>query len=288
MPSLKEVKTRIASVNSTRKITSAMKMVASSKLHRAQQNIENMHPYESRLDEMTKSFVSALDGGVSSPYAVQREVKNVAILVFTSNSSLCGGFNSNVIKAMRQQVKAYKDQGIQVKYIIPVGKKGWDAAKKLGFTDSPAFHTLCEHPSYSGSLDISHKLMDDFLKGEIDKVDIIYHHFKSSASQVLTQETFLPIEIKPANSRSANIPNYIIEPSIEAVLEKLIPKTLCLKVYTSLLDSIASEHAARVIAMQIATDNADELLQELTLTYNKTRQQAITTELLDIVGGSMQ
>ena len=265
-----------------------MKMVASSKLHRAQQNIENMRPYESRLDEMTKSFVAAIDGDVSSPYAVQREVKNVAVLVFTSNSSLCGGFNSNAIKALRQKVEAYRNNGVNVKYIIAVGTKGWDAAKKLGYADMPSFHTLCDHPSYSGSLNVSQKLMDDFIKGEIDRVDMIYHHFKSAASQILTQETFLPIDMNASKNHGAQIPNYIIEPSMEDVIEKLIPKSLCLKVYTALLDSIASEHAARVIAMQIATDNADELLQELTLTYNKTRQQAITTELLDIVGGSMQ
>ena len=143
-----------------------------------------------------------------------------------------------------------------------------------------------DHPSYSSTMNISAELMNMYCDGEIDKVDLIYHHFKSSASQILTEETFLPIELK--NNGAGATPNYIVEPSVEAIVEELIPKVLHLKLYTALLDSLASEHAARVIAMQIATDNADELLQELTLTYNKTRQQAITTELLDIVGGQMR
>ncbi len=288
MPSLKEVKTRIASVNNTRKITSAMKMVASSKLHRAQQAIDSMRPYESRMSSMMTSFVGSMEGDISTPYAAVRPVKRVAIVVYTSNSSLCGGFNANVIRALRNKVEAYRKQDVEVVRIIPLGKKGADAVRKLGFTDLPDYFSLMDKPAFQPAADIAEELMRQFVEGEVDKVDVIYHHFKSTASQVLTEETFLPVQLPKAEKGAETPADYIVEPSREAVVEQLIPGVLRLQIYTALLDSLASEHAARVIAMQIATDNADELLQELTLAYNKSRQQAITTELLDIVGGSMQ
>ncbi|MBP3227304.1 MAG: F0F1 ATP synthase subunit gamma [Bacteroidaceae bacterium] len=288
MPSLKEVKTRIASVNNTRKITSAMKMVASSKLHRAQQAIENMRPYESRMTRIMTAFVGSMEGDVSTPYAAVRPVRRVAIVVYTSNSSLCGGFNANAIRALRNKVETYREQGVEVARIVPLGKKGADAVRKLGITGGPDHSALMDRPQFQPAADIAEELMQQFVSGEIDKVDIIYHHFKSSATQVLTEETYLPVQLPKADAQQGAAADYIVEPSREAVVQQLIPGVLRLQLYTALLDSLASEHAARVIAMQIATDNADELLQELTLTYNKTRQQAITTELLDIVGGSMQ
>lgn len=289
MASLKEVKTRISSVNSTRKITSAMKMVASSKLHRAQQAIEQMRPYETRLNKIMASFVANLEGEVTSPYAVKREVHKVAIVAFTSNSSLCGGFNGNVIKRLRQIVADYRRDGVEIVRIYPIGKKAADAVRKLGFANLPEYSSLLDHPEYATASDIAAELMRMFAIGAVDKVEMIYHHFKSSATQVLRQETFLPVELPvPQESGSDMALDYIVEPSPEALVLQLIPKALHLKVFTALLDSIASEHAARVIAMQVATDNADDLLRELTLMYNKTRQQAITAELLDIVGGSVQ
>lgn len=291
MASLKEVKTRIASVNSTRKITSAMKMVASSKLHRAQQSIESMRPYENRLDKMMATFIASLEGNVESPYAVQRDIHRVALVLFTSNSSLCGGFNVNAIKAFRKKVENFQEQGVEVVKIFAVGKKGIEAVRKMKLNNVEEFSTLLEHPSYDVSSKIAAELMLLFSQGAIDKAELVYHHFKSAASQILTEETFLPItfsqEDLPTTGKSYAL-DYIIEPSSAYIIDKLIPKTLYLKIYTALLDSLASEHAARIIAMQVATDNADELLRELKLTYNKTRQQAITTELLDIVGGSMQ
>lgn len=289
MASLKEVKTRIASVKNTRKITSAMKMVASSKLHRAQQAIEQMRPYEVRLNKIMTAFISHLEGGITSPYATQREVRRVAIVVFTSNSSLCGGFNGNVIKRLRQVVADYHREGVQIVRIYPIGKKAVEAVKKLGFTDFQDKSSLLDHPEYAPASDIAEELMQLFALGEIDKVDMIYHHFKSSATQILQQETFLPVELPVSPEGASGLAlDYIVEPSPEALVLQLIPKALHLKVFTALLDSVASEHAARVIAMQVATDNADDLLRELTLMYNKTRQQAITAELLDIVGGSVQ
>lgn len=293
MPSLKEVKTRIASVNNTRKITSAMKMVASSKLHRAQQAIENMRPYESRLEKIMASFINSMEGELSSPYAMKREVTRVALVVFTSNSSLCGGFNSNTIKALRKKVEEYRSNGVEVVQILPFGKKGAEAVRKLGYTEAPDYSAQLDHPAYEPAAQVAAELMEMFAKGEIDHVELVYHRFKNTASQILTEETFLPVSLETSETEtpektSGYALDYIIEPSKEALMQQLIPKALHLKLYTVLLDSLASEHAARVVAMQVATDNADELLNELTLTYNKTRQQAITTELLDIIGGSVQ
>lgn len=296
MASLKEVKTRISSVNSTRKITSAMKMVASSKLHRAQQLIENMRPYQTRLERMTSTFVSHLEGDVSSPYAVQREVRRVALVVYTSNSSLCGAFNANVIKAFNRKLQEYRKAGVEVVAVYPMGRKAADAARKMGFTDFEDYSGLLDHPNYESVARIAATLMAAFDSHDLDRVDLVYHHFCSAGKQVMNEEVFLPVSLvatscEGVDSGQANVAysdNYIIEPSVGDLLSELIPKSLYLKLYTALLDSLASEHAARVMAMQVATDNADELLRQLTLTYNKTRQQAITTELLDIVGGSMQ
>lgn len=292
MASLKEVKTRIASVNSTRKITSAMKMVASSKLHHAQQAIESMRPYEHQLSHIMSTFVANMEGSIESPYAGSREIKRVAIVVYTSNSSLCGAFNANVVKAFNHKLNDYKKAGIEVVKVYALGKKAADAVAKVGFNNPTDYSTLLDHPSYEKASDIATEIMDLYTTGQIDKAELIYHHFKSAGSQILTEETFLPIELDTTsnNNQEGNKQaiDFIAEPSKEAVIAELIPKSLHLKLFTALLDSLASEHAARVIAMQAATDNADDLLRELTLTYNKTRQQAITSELLDIVGGSMQ
>lgn len=287
MASLKEVKNRISSVNSTRKITSAMKMVASSKLHHAQQAIEQMLPYEQKLHGIMSSFVASLEGELSSPYAVQREVKRVAIIVLSSNSSLCGGFNVNVIKQLKHTLENYAAQGIEVTHIYPIGRKVAEATKKQGFECAQDYSHLLDHPQYASISELSTHIMEQFTKGEIDQVDIQYHHFKSAGSQVLLSETYLPIKLEKENEDEA-VANYLVEPSPQAILKELIPQALHLKLFSSILDSLASEHAARVIAMQVATDNADELLSQLTLQYNKTRQQAITAELLDIAGGSMQ
>lgn len=292
MASLKEVKTRIASVNSTRKITSAMKMVASSKLHHAQQAIESMRPYEHQLSHIMSTFVANMEGSIESPYAGSREIKHVAIVVYTSNSSLCGAFNANVVKAFNHKLDDYKKAGIEVVKVYALGKKAADAVAKVGFNNPTDYSTLLDHPSYEKASDIATEIMDLYTTGQIDKAELIYHHFKSAGSQILTEETFLPIELDTTsnNNQEGNKQaiDFIAEPSKEDVIAELIPKSLHLKLFTALLDSLASEHAARVIAMQAATDNADDLLRELTLTYNKTRQQAITSELLDIVGGSMQ
>lgn len=321
MPSLKEIKSRIASVNSTRKITSAMKMVASSKLHHAQTAIENMLPYENMLEHILKTFlVSAPD--VELPFDQERPVKKVALIVFSSNSSLCGGFNANIIKTMLHAIEEYRKQGLTNDDIIiyPIGRKVEEKVRKLGLRSAGSFVHLADKPNSAQCRDISVEAGTMFLEGKVDKVELIYHHFKSAGSQVLTRRTFLPFDLHDDvgadNDRdlSSNLAtkksqeylknrnkqeeereqatvkplndNFLVEPDLKTVLTELVPKELHLMVYTALLDSNASEHAARMVAMQTATDNADELLRELNLQYNKSRQAAITSELLDIVGGS--
>lgn len=288
MASLKEVKTRIASVNSTRKITSAMKMVASSKLHRAQQAIESMRPYERQLTRIMSTFVGSMEGEVDTAYAAQRDVKRVVIVLFTSNSSLCGGYNANAVKAFVKKVEEYRSHDIEICRVYAMGKKAAEAVGKLKNFDLVDKSALLDHPSYQEAANVASELMDLYVKGDIDEVDLIYHHFKSAGTQILTTETFLPIDLHADSTEegATNNLNFIVEPSMGDIVNQLIPKSLHLRLYTALLDSLASEHAARVIAMQVATDNADDLLRELTLTYNKTRQQAITNELLDIAGGS--
>ena len=289
MASLKEVKTRINSVQSTRKTTSAMKMVASAKLHKAQGAIENMLPYQRKLNKILTNFLSA-DLPVESPFCVERPVKRVAIVAFSSNSSLCGAFNANVLKMFLQTVGEYRELGQDNILIYPVGKKIEEAVKKLGFFPQGSYQKLADKPSYDEAAALAKLLMELFLEKNIDRVELIYHHFKSMGVQELLRERYLPIDLSAVQNdeeRGGVVNDYIIEPSAAQLIADLIPQVLSQKIFTAALDSNASEHAARTLAMQIATDNANELIQELTKQYNKTRQQAITNELLDIVGGSM-
>ena len=321
MPSLKEIKTRIASVNSTRKITSAMKMVASSKLHHAQVMIENMLPYETMLEHILKTFLAS-EADASNVFSIERPVKRVAIVAYSSNSSLCGGFNANIIKQMQMVAAEYEALGKENVVIYPIGRKVAEKAVKLGYPVGGSFNDLADKPNVQQCIELAKDLGKKFLDGEIDKVELVYHHFKSAGSQILTRKTFLPIDIKSeltkdhfrdlkstvatkesqeylrkrdAEQQNSHVrtldgkplnDNFIVEPDMNTVLSMLIPKLAHLMLYTALLDSIASEHAARMVAMQTATDNADDLLRQLNLQYNKSRQQAITNELLDLAGGS--
>ena len=289
MASLKEVKTRINSVQSTRKITSAMKMVASAKLHKAQGAIENMLPYQRKLNKILTNFLSA-DLPVESPFCAERPVKRIAIVAFSSNSSLCGAFNANVLKMFLQTVGEYRELGQDNILIYPVGKKIEEAVKKLGFFSQGSYHRLADKPSNDEAATLAKLLMELFLEKNIDRVELIYHHFRSMGIQELLRERYLPIDLSAVQNedgKTGMVNDYIIEPSAALLIADLIPQVLSQKIFTAALDSNASEHAARTLAMQIATDNANELIQELTKQYNNTRQQAITTELRDIVGGSM-
>ena len=295
MGSLKEVKNRINSVKSTRQITSAMKMVASAKLHKAQGRIENMLPYQQKLNEILTNFLST-DATFESPYTDVRPVTRVAIVVFSSNSSLCGAFNANVVKMLGETLEGYKSLGKDNILIYPVGKKVEAAVKKLGYTSQGSYQEMAEKPSYMRAYELAALLMQEFVEKQIDRVELIYHHFKSMGSQILTREEYLPIDLSKVETTAAiegsgkrGFQNdYIVEPSIGQLIADLLPKVLSQKLFTVLQDSNASEHAARTLAMQTATDNANELIQDLTKQYNKSRQQAITNELLDIIAGSLK
>ena len=295
MASLKEVKNRISSVKSTRQITSAMKMVASAKLHKAQGRIENMLPYQRKLNEILTNFLST-DATIESPYTDERPVGRVAIVAFSSNSSLCGAFNSNVAKMLERTLEEYQSLGRENIQIYPVGKKVEEAVKKLGFVPQGSYQEMADKPSYMQAYELAGTLMKEFLEGRVDKVELIYHHFKSTGSQILTRDEYLPINLdkvaeeatESTAGKSSFNNDYLVEPSAARLITELLPKVLSQKIYTVLLDSNTSEHAARMLAMQAATDNANELIQDLTKQYNKSRQQAITNELLDIIGGSMK
>ena len=295
MASLKEVKNRISSVKSTRQITSAMKMVASAKLHKAQGRIENMLPYQRKLNEILTNFLST-DATIEPPYTDERPVGRVAIVAFSSNSSLCGAFNSNVAKMLERTLEEYQSLGRENIQIYPVGKKVEEAVKKLGFVPQGSYQEMADKPSYMQAYELAGTLMKEFLEGRVDKVELIYHHFKSTGSQILTRDEYLPINLdkvaeeatESTAGKSSFNNDYIVEPSAARLITELLPKVLSQKIYTVLLDSNTSEHAARMLAMQAATDNANELIQDLTKQYNKSRQQAITNELLDIIGGSMK
>ena len=289
MASLKEVKGRITSVKNTSKITSAMKMVASAKLHKAQKAVESMLPYEQRLYGIMSDFLqNGLEEKLQSPFMVKRgEVKRVALVVFSSNTSLCGAFNSNVIKAFKQLYKEYNTLDKESILVYPVGKKVAEAVVKMGLQPQGNYVSLADKPSFEEASNLAETLMAKYLKKEVDEVVLLYHHFKSTSSQVLTRETYLPLTIDATKVEKSSMNyDFILEPSKEELVANMLPRVLHLKIYAVALDTNASEHAARTIAMQTATDNAEDLLQELTITYNKSRQQAITNELLDIMGGA--
>lgn len=251
-----------------------MKMVASAKLHKAQGAIENMLPYQRKLNKILTNFLSA-DLPVESPFCVERPVKRVAIVAFSSNSSLCGAFNANVLKMFLQTVGEYRELGQDNILIYPVGKKIEEAVKKLGFFPQGSYQKLADKPSYDEAAALAKLLMELFLEKNIDRVELIYHHFKSMGVQELLRERYLPIDLSAVQNdeeRGGVVNDYIIEPSAAQLIADLIPQVLSQKIFTAALDSNASEHAARTLAMQIATDNANELIQELTKQYNKTRQ----------------
>ena len=276
MPTLKEIKGRIGSVKSTLKITSAMKLVSSAKLRKAQNAIAAMRPYEEELRRMLEMASGAgnVPEKVTSPENVQLPAVIVAI---ASNSSLCGGFNANVIA----KVRAVRKPG---DVVYSIGRKMADAMARDGFHSPSDYSALSEHPVYADAAAIVEKLAEDFYEGRISGVTLVYTHFVSTAKQVPVAERLLPVD-ETRGQVGSDETDAILEPSARELLEALMPRTLKLKLYAALLDSAAAEHAARTIAMQTATDNAENLLSELTLQYNKSRQQKITSEILDLAGG---
>ena len=311
MSSLKEIKSRISSVKNTLKITSAMKMVASAKLHKAQMAIAGKLQYEQKLhhilaeilqdDDMQKALHDRLGFGNPhghSPIVLQDisenelpskyRVDRVAILAISSNSSMCGAFNVNILKQFDGTISSLLESGYLKEDIdiYSVGRKITDHAKKAGLQIVEDYSDVSGKPDYEAASDIAHALVDSFTDGTVSQVILIYSHFASTSSQPIIRENYLPLALHEYDYTDEQV-DYILEPDPIYLVKHLLPKVLCLKIYTVLLDAAAAEHAARTVAMQIASDNANDLISELTLAYNKGRQQAITAEILDLVGGTM-
>tara|TARA_B100000809_G_scaffold3027_1_gene3362 strand:+ start:761 stop:1639 length:879 start_codon:yes stop_codon:yes gene_type:complete len=288
MANLKEIRNRITSISSTMQITSAMKMVSAAKLRRAQNAVTQMRPYANKLQEILSNVSSTLDSS-EGVYSEQREVKNVLFVSITSNRGLCGGFNNNVIKAVKRLAATdYKDCNVSV---LSIGKKSNDAFASTGLSVSESFSsnatTIWDDLTFANSIEISEKLMSEFTEGRQDKIVIVYNQFKNAAIQIVQEEQFLPI-LPPVvkDGEKANTADYIYEPTKESIVDELIPKSLKTQLFKGLLDSMASEHGARMTAMHKATDNAKELQDDLKLVYNKARQANITNEILEIVAGA--
>jgi len=279
MANLKEIRARITSVGSTMQITSAMKMVSAAKLKRAQDAITQMRPYANKLRELLVNLSSTLESSDGGAYSDARPVKKQLVVAITSNRGLCGAFNNNVIK----QAKVLAAECDNTAFLT-IGKKASEHFTKNGFDVVSTHDDLYTDLSFANTSAIAQDLMDHFTEGRYDKVVVVYNQFKNAASQILMSESFLPVET-PSDD-SATIGDYIFEPEKEEIVADLIPKSLKVQLFKAVLDSHASEHGARMTAMHKATDNAGELKRELTLTYNKARQAAITGEILEIVGGA--
>jgi F-type H+-transporting ATPase subunit gamma len=287
MPNLKEVRTRIESVNSTQQITSAMKLVAASKLRKAQGAILQLRPYAQKLQEFLQGLSAGLDQANEAVYSDTREVKKVLLVVVTSNRGLCGAFNSSVIKQTENLINttyedAYKRGDLE---LYCLGKKGAEYFSGHGYPVAKQDLEIFDGLNYENALPIAEGLMQDFSDKKYDKIEIIYNQFKNAAVQVLLTEQFLPI-LPPEDDGSNLQVDYIFEPNKEEIVQELVPKSLKIQFFKALLDSFASEHGARMTAMHMATDNATELLKELKLSYNKARQASITNEILEIVSGA--
>ena len=288
MASFREIKTKITSVKSTQQITSAMQMVSTVKLAKAQRVSERFRPYQEKISELLTNFLRS-EETTPSVFEEVREANRVAIVVFASNMSLCGSFNANVIKEFTNLTLELSHLPKENIDVYSIGKQITHAVKKLGFTPQFESNDLANSPNYEDTAKIADELMEQFRTKKIDQVIVIYHHFRSKGSQILTRNTLLPLSLDKLKEEKDNAYiDYIVEPNKETILAQLIPQVIKLTLYAALLESHTSEHAARSIAMQGATDNADDLLEELSLVYNKSRQQSITNELLDIIGATFK
>lgn len=289
MPNLKEVRTRIESVNSTKQITSAMKMVAASKLRRAQNAIITMRPYAAKLHDLMKNLSAQAGDGSGGQFSVVRQGEKVLIIPVTSNRGLCGAFNANVTRATVRLINdEYKTQlGNGTLQLFCIGKKGDEFFRNRKYNMLGSDNHLFDNLTFSNVVVLANRLMEDYTAEKFDRIVFVYNKFKNAGTQELTTEQFLPVDLpaRDENAVTSDI-DYIYEPGKEQILNELIPKTLKIQFYKVLLDSFASEHGARMIAMNKATDNASDLIKELKLSYNKARQAAITKEILEIVGGA--
>ncbi|MBS1687348.1 MAG: ATP synthase F1 subunit gamma [Bacteroidetes bacterium] len=285
---LKEVRNRIKSVTSTQQITKAMKMVSAAKLRRAQDSIIQMRPYAQKLQEMLSNIVSGASSGVSLPLAEERPVEKILFIPITSDRGLCGAYNSNVIKLTRQIIKEkYAAQEAKGNVtILPLGKKGYEAFLRLGYKVVDNYWTVFSDLSFDNVRNAAVYAQEAFLNKEYDKVEIVYSQFKNAATQAFVSEPYLPIpKVENAEGSKKKV-DFMFEPSMETLLRDLMPKILNTQVYKAVLDANASEHGARMTAMDKASENANELLRNLKISYNRARQAAITTELTEIVSGA--
>ena len=291
MANLKEVRNRIDSVKSTQQITKAMKMVAAAKLRKAQDAIIQMRPYAQKLNEVLANVSSTLESSSDNAYGAEREnVKRVLIVVVTSDRGLCGGFNSNVIKQVSAHIEAnYADlHAADNLELLCIGKKAAEFFERRNFKINKDYVNTFMNLSFDAVKEAAEHVMAEFENGYYDKVDVVFNEFKNVATQIVRTQQYLPIVEEEATTEEETTSevDYIFEPDKEFIVQELIPKSLKLKLYTAVLESNASEHGARMTAMDKATDNAGELLKDLKLTYNRSRQAAITTEILEIVGGA--
>ncbi len=289
MPNLKAIRVRIASVKSTRQITSAMKMVSAAKLRKAQDKIVRLRPYANKLYEILMGLSQSLqDSEVENVYGRVTPPEKILIVVITSNRGLCGAFNANVIKETRRIItEKYNDQLRNgTLRILTIGKKGYDFFKKQKISMLPERNNLLNDPTFESVTKIAEQIMQDFVAGEFDRVELVYNQFKNAAVQNLTNEVFLPVA-PVANEKVKSIPvDYIYEPTREEIVKELIPKSLRIQFYKAVLDSFVAEHGARMTSMHKATDNATDIIRDLTLQYNKARQASITNQILEVVGGA--
>ena len=282
MANLKEIRSRITSVGSTMQITSAMKMVSAAKLKRAQDAITQMRPYANKLTDLLEGLSGSLDSSEGGIYTQKRSIKNVLLVVVTSNRGLCGGFNAYIIKKAKNLINnEYKNANSS---IISIGKKSSEHFDKNGFNVVGKHDDLYTELNFDSVAKVAENIMRQFVAGDYDKVVLVYNQFKNAATQIIMSENFLPVQ--PPKQQENQTRDYIFEPTKQEIVEQLIPKSLKTQLFKAILDSHAAEHGARMTAMHKATDNAGELKKELTLTYNKARQAAITGEILEIVGGA--
>ncbi len=290
MSNLKEVRTRIESVSSTQQITSAMKMVAASKLRRAQLSILKLRPYAAKMQEILNDLSSSLDSSSENVFSKQKELNKVLIIPVTSNKGLCGAFNANIIKRTIQHINSkYPEQFKKGDVdLLCIGKKVSDFFSKSEYNMMDRQDQILDNLTFESIVPLAHGLMDLFIQDKYDKIEIIYNQFKNAAVQVITTEEFLPVNPPDTGEHegSKNKVNYLFEPGREEIVDELIPKILKIQLYKALNDSLASEHGARMTAMHQASDNASEILKDLKLTYNKARQASITNEILEIVSGA--
>ncbi len=301
MSSLKEVKRRIGSVQGTMKVTSAMGSISAAKLHKALQKSENLLPYQEEMQRILGILLKNAPEGAFTEFSTERPVRRVAVVLISSNKTFCGAFNSNVVKLLSDCVADYEKLGLKRRDVLVygVGEKGAKSAAKAGFNVRGGYARLSDRQPYDETVALVRELTAMYQEGSIDRVELIYNHYKNGTTQVPTRETYLPFSLEQSKSAPTAgedgkqgfidylESDYIVDPDAVTILKRMMPQVLVLKVYAVLLDAATSEHAARMLSMQQATDNGEDLLQELQLQYNKQRQQAITNELLDIVGGTV-